>query len=575
VKPPTDLGGHPASTSVRQCLKRLAVVRRRYGPGLAETKLALLESLRAARLGTRTAVEQLHQHLVFLRAFPDDARVLAAVTVQLESFKRRVDSLRADARGRLEDTGIVGTASRHRFDAPIVHWLVERFPGQVDIDWRSIGDSQGLEFLLRLALLRAEEDGFDSASVGTREWLRRARGASSDNDLGWLLATLRRQRHLEPLWPALWEQTAVPLVWRLSGPRGGAVTLETLPYARVRYRADGLRAAPTQPRRLITTPLRRIELLGRDRGRQVIDLTRAALTARCREVYAVTHANVDEVYLADLGEGASVAVIGVIPTMRLSLEANYGFLLIANGVPVGYGGVTPLFRQANTGINVFDAYRGSEAAMLWTQTLRAFHSLFGVTRFIVNPYQFGAGNSEAIASGAFWFYYRLGFRPATREARRLAAHEFDRPGRRANHAMLRKLARGDLELLLPGARASDRFDERWLERLGLLVSERLASLGPLARSEAVLHKELRRMLGITGSRRWSHEPRLGAQCLGPVLALLDGVPDWPVRQRDALIGLLSAKGARQEAGFVRAARRLPWLFAALAALVRRSGAGGA
>ncbi|MFO1316643.1 MAG: hypothetical protein U1F58_13655 [Burkholderiales bacterium] len=52
--------------------------------------------------------------------------------------------------------------------------------------------------------------------------------------------------------------------------------------------------------------------------------------------------------------------------------------------------------------------------------LRAFHTLYGSGRFVVNPYQFGAGNAEAIASGAFWFYYRLGFRPAHALTRALA-----------------------------------------------------------------------------------------------------------------------------------------------------------
>ena len=108
-----------------------------------------------------------------------------------------------------------------------------------------------------------------------------------------------------------------------------------------------------------------------------------------------------------------LALIGVLPAQRLLLEANYGYVLLSNGVPIGYGGVSPLFRQANTGINVFDPFRGSEATYLWAQTLRAFRSLFGVRRFIINGYQFGAGNAEAIASGAYWFYYRLGFRPTS------------------------------------------------------------------------------------------------------------------------------------------------------------------
>jgi hypothetical protein len=522
------------------------------------------------RLGRWSDVEQLHQHLLFLRAFPDDPRVLAAVVTQLLSFAPRVRGLRPADRRRLEDTGIVGTMSRHRFDAPIVSWLIKRFPGQVNIDWQSFDDMNGLEFLLRLALLRAEEDGFDSPALSTRQWVMRAKKTLRETELECVLRILHREQAVPSRWLAVWDQAAVPIAWRLSG-RGGAATFETLPATRVAFRMKGLRPTPKQPRRLIATPLRRIELLDRDRARQVIDLARAALTARCREVYAITHANADEVHLADLGEGTVAAIIGTRPEMRLSLESNYGFLLLANGVPIGYGGVTPLYRQANTGINVFEAYRGSEAAMLWTQTLRAFHALFGVNRFIVSPYQFGAGNAEAIASGAFWFYYRLGFRPVAHDVRALAGREHARlraePGHRTEVATLKHLAHGDLELPLVGASARERFEEAWLERLGIRVTEHFARAGANGRSAAVVWAQVCSALGIAG---WSHGWRdPGPRCLAPLVALVDGVDRWSQHERAALGALLRAKGAAQELGYVRAAQHQTRFFRALGGLARR------
>ena len=33
----------------------------------------------------------------------------------------------------------------------------------------------------------------------------------------------------------------------------------------------------------------------------------------------------------------------------------------------------------------------------------------------MEPFQFGADNDDAIASGAFWFYYKFGFRPVDKE----------------------------------------------------------------------------------------------------------------------------------------------------------------
>src|SRR5690606_16756256 len=164
----------------------------------------------------------------------------------------------------------------------------------------------------------------------------------------------------------------------------------------------------------------------RRRARQVIELAQTALAARCREVVPTSYPNVDEVHWCDFGDGVALVILGVEPSRRLSLETNTGYLLLSNGVPVGYGGVTPFYRQANTGINIFDPFRGSEAAYLCVEMCRAFHSFYGVTRFVVNGYQFGEGNSEAINSGAYWFYYRLGFRPDHEAQRKLAAREAKR-----------------------------------------------------------------------------------------------------------------------------------------------------
>jgi len=56
----------------------------------------------------------------------------------------------------------------------------------------------------------------------------------------------------------------------------------------------------------------------------------------------------------------------------------------------------------------------------------------------------GHENEEAIESGSFWFYYKLGFRPESPEAARLAERELQkivaRPGYRTSPATLRKLA---------------------------------------------------------------------------------------------------------------------------------------
>jgi hypothetical protein len=363
------------------------------------------------------------------------------------------------------------------------------------------------------------------------------------------------------------------VVWRLQDAPGSS-TRNVLTVDRVRHRS-GLRMLPRYPVRLIAKSFPRIARLERKRARQILEVTRAALTARCREVYALAHANPDEVYLADLGEGVALAVYGVVPQRRLSLESNYGYLLLSNGVPIGYGGVTALYRQANTGVNLFESFRGSEAAFLWAQTLRVFRTLFGVRRFLVNPYQFGAGNAEAIKSGAFWLYYRLGFRPIAADLSRLAASEWQElrtvRGYRTPAATLRRLARDDLELVLPGARRGDRLPEAWLSALALRASEQLSAAGGLDRNAdaAVVAARVARALGARNRERWPRAEREAFLALAPLVALLD-LRALGQRSRTRLVALMRTKGHVREVGYVHAAARDRILLPALMAIARKS-----
>jgi hypothetical protein len=122
--------------------------------------------------------------------------------------------------------------------------------------------------------------------------------------------------------------------------------------------------------------------------------------------------------------------------------------------------------------------------------MRVYHHLVGCTRFIANPYQFGSENTEALRSGAFWFYHRLGYRPVLPAIRQLAQRESMRMRRdktyRSDLGTLRRLACCDMHLTLPGARASDLFEERWIETSSMLATKELAAAGGSTREESAV-----------------------------------------------------------------------------------------
>ena len=508
-----------------------------------------IDDLRATAIRRAASWRKLtarHDFLLRIAAYPPTTAHRTEALQQLNQLQTLARKLPSAARNRGNDSGITNTTSHDPYDLGTTRWLATHYPHDIELDWAQLHDATALQDLLRPALHPAELDGFDSDHISLRTWIRSARGPTWPSDLSWILATIKHARPTQPLLVAAWESAAVPLVWHL---RHASATTAHITPARVAPR-EQMRVPPENPTHHITTPLNNIKRLPRAAAEQVIEVARTTLAARCREVHAISYANPHEVWIAPLGAGAELAIIGVTPEHRLTLEANYGYILFSNGIPIGYGGVSPLFHQANTGINIFAPFRGTEAAFLWTQMLRAFRTLFGVRRFIVNPFQIGGGNAEALQSGAFWFYYRLGFRPATVEVRELAEVEFARmsepkkPKYRTPLRTLRRLASADLHLTLPGFDERDAFDESWLPQLSVLVSRHLGSDAKAIRAKP------------------------SALSLAPFAALLPDVPRWPLSDRRNLRALLRAKDAPVERDFVRAAQEHPHFYRGLISLAR-------
>ena len=589
----SSAASRPAAPSVpshrESALERLHAIRHRYGVEATTEKLALLAALERRPPCARRPLAAYHDDLLILRAFPDNLRVQTMAVRALAHTARRVRALPARQRRALDDSGIAGSTTQHAFAFGIARWLVNSGEA-AEIAWDDVETPERLDPLLRLSLTQAEADAFDSGELSTRDWLALARGGTRDGALAWLArdahagttstdatdATDGSRRPAGAPDPAvvrlMYEGLELPVRWRLSPARSisGNAVAGVVPTFRT-----SMRAAPADPVSHIATPLAGITRLGGADAQRWLDASRAALASRCREVHAITYANLDEIWCADLGEGAQLCLIGAARDDRLTLEVNYGYVLFSNGVPVGYGGVTPLAAQANTGVNVFDAFRHAEAAMLFAQALRAFRTLFGVTRFIVNPYQFGAGNDEALASGAFWFYDRLGFRPVDPRVEALAtqerAHRATNRAHRTSLAALRRLAAGDLVLELPGSGETALFEERWLVTLARAVTRTLAtpeSVRRLDRRDATLDA-VARAIGLRQWRSSDAETRFGLQRVGPIIGLvLDQVKQWSPRDRRALVPLLKSKGSAQERDFAMASRRHDALWRALADFCR-------
>ncbi|MEK7330726.1 MAG: hypothetical protein AAB113_07975, partial [Candidatus Eisenbacteria bacterium] len=454
-------------------LDRLERSRAEFGGGAEARKLALLASLDRLSLPAATQVLRLHEVLCFLRAYPDGPKLLARVEGMLGGLADRRDLRRH--RRALADSGIAGTAIEFRCFWPTARWLARRWGRRLSIVWRDFDGRDQLEDLLPLLTHFGETPALDEIAYTPRQWLARLKGPD-ETDAAFLVRRFAALPMDEFACEKLYDRLDPPL--RLApGPdtpsrtaakyATGAVAFQTVPLARGR---PDLKAELRRPP-LAVRPVSRRE------GQRLIDLARAAMVTRSRDLDVFSWGDPDDVRLVDCGGGLRFAVIGAIPERRLLLEAVYAFLTLKNGVPVGYVLNSALYGSAEIAYNVFETWRGSEAGAIYGRVLATVRHLFGADSFTIYPFQLGEGNAEALESGAWWFYQKLGFRPRDPEARRVMAEELRRmrarPAHRSSIATLKRLAHANLYFHL-GSSRDDVIGLLPLPAAGLAVSRYLA-----------------------------------------------------------------------------------------------------
>ncbi|HEY7139818.1 MAG TPA: hypothetical protein VIE44_06960 [Methylomirabilota bacterium] len=565
-------GPGPAGKGAAAALRALAPLRDQYAPGLAARKLEALLTLERARLGTAREVEALHEILCFLRAYPDSRALLALVTRMLEAFGRRPD-LRRHARA-LENSGIAGTALRDRFFAPLARWLAWRWPARLRMDWKALKRPERLAALLPLLVEHAESPALDELPYDARTWVSMLK-PSGQPDAAWLVQSLSTRLFAEwELVETLWDDLDPTLVLE-PGPDTPSRTRAYLASApRGAWQRRPLDHRRPDPAAELMRPPVSVRTLTPGAGERVIDLAREAMVTRQRDLDSFSYGDPHDVRMVDCGDGLAFACIGLLPERRLMLEAVYAFLTLKNGVPIGYMLNSALFNSAEIAYNVFETFRGAEAGFVYGRGLATVRHLFNVDTFTIYPYQLGDGNEEAIGSGAWWFYQKMGFRPkhpaALRIMDREAAAMRRHPGHRSSRATLRALARHNLYYHAGPAR-DDVIGLLPLANVGLhvtrLFQERFGGDRPRAVFECV--REAMSLLGLEERRTWPRSQTLWWHRWAPLVMALPGVERWSGEERRSLAELILAKGGRHESDFVRRFDAHAPLRAALRALAER------
>jgi hypothetical protein len=539
-----------------------------FGHAAGVTKLTLLGLCLRARLRSARDVARLHEMLCFMRAYPDDARVLAAVEDLLARFAQRAD-LRHH-RAALADSGIAGTTIYFRFFHAQAQWLTQHWPAHLTLDRSDIEADTLIARALPVLLTSIEVEALRELKLSGYAALDRLR-ARGETDAAFLVRRIAAMPGSGPTRQAFADAIDASFELRpgIDTPSRTHAKFDRAPFA---YRRTPLiRERPDLRTELARTP-RAIRRLSARRGQQIVNLARGAMATRARALEAFSYANARDVWMIDDGDGLAYALSGALADRRHTIAAIYGGLTLRNGVPIGYLQADVVGRMAALSFNTFDTFRGGEAAFTFARLLAALRHAFGTTSFSIEPYQLGQGNEEGLASGAWWFYYKLGFRPRDAATLRLVRAELERVRRNARHrsseATLRTLAARHMFFDLDPAHPHPLPP---LAALGLRVGRLLAQQGGTDRDRALddLSQEAMRQCGLVSLRGFSPDQRVAWNRWAPFTVMMEP-QTWNAAERQALVDVIRAKGGRSEREFVARFAAHSRLDAAIEQLGRRA-----
>lgn len=402
-----------------------------------------------------SAIRPVHDVLLFILGHAADDLEFQLAAEAWERFNMQLRKIPVDMKKELLNSGYQHTIIEGLFSFELTRWLFEAFPDNTSASAAIAKyDADALLMLFYPGILKNE---MTNAPVnGLRELLHAFHGRQSG-----AMHLLLKELDAAP-WPgALKEKifgmfevylkfsigdTTNPMQWRALFPEKRF------------YHPHGIEKKIEFRETLKHAKFTLVHQSKAEKS-ALSTYARLVLLSLFRETDPITYSSDKEIQFYSTGRGMSIAFFFSTPEFRLTSESYVGYMAFKNNIPLAYGGAWICGDNGRIGVNIFPWFRGGESAWVFTQLIACYHKQLGVQQFSVEPYQIGLDNPDGIASGAFWFYYKLGFRPVQPELAEMAASEWEKitnqKGYRSPVEILKKLAHSILKIQLGSKPAGD------------------------------------------------------------------------------------------------------------------------
>ncbi|MEP7128979.1 MAG: hypothetical protein ABI729_08930 [Chitinophagales bacterium] len=434
-------------------VKQLRSISNRFGKEWTTQKEYLLKEISSKPFIEMQVLVAYHDCLLFLLAYPENKILLQLTTRELDRIAGIARSIFEKGNERnqkqLSGTGIAFTPVNVAFGYELTAWLAHQFPEQVSI-YECAGDKQTTKEILLLLLPETEREVFEKKDWSLEKFIQFAKGMSPLSDLQWLTDLFRSRDFTPALRDHLYDNLKIYITWKTDQAGPSRTYARSLP-AKIFYQKLEFKKQLVASK-IILQPLEKAVKISLTEKAELVTVSRGVLGMLERETDPSTYAAQQAIEYFEMGKGISIALYPMDANRRLPFDSYIGYMAFKNRLPIAYGGGWIFQQRCKIGVNVLPAFRGGESAYLFLQVLRLYHQHYKIHRFIIEPYQIGYKNTEGLKSGAFWFYYRMGFIPVDKKLKDLAESEYKKiqlnKEYRTPLEVLQKLAASDMELIL-------------------------------------------------------------------------------------------------------------------------------
>ena len=496
-----------------------------------------------------------HDTLRTILCWPENKEIAAlakkAITRLADAIKKIVP-FNKSLEVKLNGSGMAGTEITGRFSYAITRWLVEKFGNLVKLH-SSEATPETVRLFFRLLMPSVEYENISSGELSLLQRINKLK-ATNSSAIEWITNLFESSSLSNPEKEFIFNQLNVFITWKTDAINFNrsftGISTENIFYHHKLYRAPDYK-------KIVKTNLPLPARLSAEQKLQLIDMAKATLVLIYRETDPFSFASADAMELFNLEKGYSIGLYSMNREQRLSIESYIGYLVFKNGIPVAYGGGWIFGERCQIGINILARFRGGESAFIFSQLLRVYYQHFGVKRFVVKPYQFGKNNKEALQSGAFWFYYKHGFRPDNDQLQKLAMEELKKRKAdkqyRTSISLLKKFTTANMVLLLSPT-AVPVFD-------AALVSVAITNFineyfdGNREKALLVCERKTKKELSIKTIRGWSNNEKKTLQQWSLLVQATLLPVNWKNSEKKLFVQLIKVKGNTREIEFIKLSQK--------------------